>query len=454
MNNAAFCCTEFVNRFQQAMDQECQVPADDSILVAVSGGADSVALLHLLVQQGYSCLAAHCNFSLRGEESNGDEAFVRDFCRSLKVPCRFIRFDTRAFADQNKMSIEMAARQLRYDWFSELLVSESLDWIATGHHGNDAIETFFLNLTRGTGIKGLTGIAWQRDRLIRPLLFARSEEIVAYCSLFNLEFRTDSTNRDTTILRNKIRHQLVPLLTGINPAFFDTMQRNMGLLHEAGEVFEEAVAQFVSQYVVVENGSVIIPVSKIHEHPQRRSFLFAILRSYGFNSAVVDEVVKGLTGIAGRQYFSDTHRLVRDRYNLLVVEREELADEVYYIEADDWLVNKPLGLKLKVFKKEEAFRFSTNPKVAHFDADQIDFPLTIRRWRQGDQFQPLGMEQFQKLSDFFINQKLSILDKEQTWLLLSNDDIIWIIGRRMDNRYKITGRTRNILEIEITGQVD
>ena len=451
MNNIAFSQADFTNRFKQALDQECQVSADARILVAVSGGADSLALLHLLVQQGYTCLAAHCNFSLRGEESEGDEAFVRDFCQSLKVPCRFIRFETRAFAEQNKLSIEMAARQLRYDWFHELMKLENLDWIATGHHGNDAIETFFLNLTRGTGIKGLTGIAWRREGLIRPLLFARSEEIVAYCNHFNLDYRTDSTNQDTTIVRNKIRHQLVPLLTGINPAFFDTMQRNMELLREAGEVFDQAVAQFTSQYVVNENELVIIPVSRIKEHLQRRSILFSILRPYGFNGAVVDEVVKGLDGLAGRQYFSDTHRLVRDRYNLLVVKREELTDEVYYIEAGDWLVNNPIGLKTRVFKKDETFRYSTNPNVVHFDADQIDFPLTMRRWKPGDHFQPLGMDQFQKLSDFFVNQKLSIIDKEQTWLLLSNDDIIWVIGRRMDNRYKITSRSKKILEIEITG---
>lgn len=444
----------FKSRFNQALLARCDVKANDRILVAVSGGADSVALLHLLVGAGLYCEVTHCNFSLRGDESDGDELFVRQLCDENNLICHVIKFDTVDVASKQKVSIEMAARDLRYNWFNALMAQHGMDVLATGHHGNDAIETFFLNLTRGTGIKGLAGISWKRGNLIRPLLFAQSADIIAYCKANGLAFRTDSSNIDTNILRNKLRHQIIPLFEDINPAFFQTMLSNMLLLSEVSEVFTNEVERFKETVVASEEGAVLISLSLLAKHPQRKSLLFEILRPYGFKGAVMDSILSGLDGIPGKQYFSETHRLVRDRYNLILVEREALTQPVFYIQAGEIAITSPLKLAIRVFDRTPDFKYSTHPEVAHFDADLIDFPLEIRSWKNGDQFQPLGMTHFKKLSDYFVNEKFTLIEKEKTWLLISNNDIIWVIGKRLDNRYKVTSLTKHVLEICVEGEFE
>lgn len=449
MSNQIFNVEEFKVRFLNALENQCGVTMPQRLLVAVSGGADSVALLHLLKQAGADCVAAHCNFSLRGAESDGDELFVRELCNRLNLVCIVKRFDTKGYATQKGVSIEMAARELRYQWFSEIMQTENISLVATGHHGNDAIETFFLNLARGTGIKGLTGIAWKRGEVVRPLLFAQASEIIAYCRGCQLDYCTDSTNADVAIIRNKIRHQIIPLFNQINPAFFQTMQHNMGLMKEVSDVFSNEIEVFKEKFVASMEDGLLIPISKMKEHPQKKSLLYEILSPYGFNSAVVDEIVKGLDASPGRQYFSDSHRLVRDRYNLILTVISDEQKSSYYLQAGETDIIEPVKLKIQEFDKEINFQFSINPKIAHFDADLIDFPLELRRWRKGDSFQPLGMAGFKKLSDFFINEKYSLIQKENLWLLISNSDIIWIVGKRMDNRYKVTHNTKRILEISL-----
>jgi tRNA(Ile)-lysidine synthase len=283
--------------------------------------------------------------------------------------------------------------------------------------------------------------------LIRPLLFAQSAEIVAFCKNNGLAFRTDSTNIDTDILRNKLRHQIIPLFEEMNPAFFQTMQSNMALLREVNEVFTSEVDRFKEAVVACEQGAVLISLSLLSNHPHKKSLLFEILRPYGFKGAVMDSILNGLDGIPGKQYFSETHRLVRDRYNLILVEREAQTQPVFYIQAGEFAITAPLALAIRFFDRTPEFKYSTHPKVAHFDADMIDFPLEIRGWKTGDQFQPLGMTQSKKLSDFFIDEKFTLIDKEKSWLLISNNDIIWVVGKRLDNRFKVTSKTKHVLEI-------
>lgn len=447
MSNQIINIEEFKARFLNALKNQCGITMPQRLLVAVSGGADSVALLHLLKHAGADCVAAHCNFSLRGAESDGDELFVRELCNKLNVVCIVKRFDTKGYANHKGISIEMAARELRYRWFSEIMQAENINVVATGHHGHDAIETFFLNLARGTGIKGLTGIAWKRGEVVRPLLFAQASEIIAYCRDCQLVYCTDSTNADVAILRNKIRHQIIPLFNQINPAFFQTMQHNMGLLKEVFDVFSNEIEVFKEQFVASTEDGLLIPISKVKEHPKKKSLLFEVLSPYGFNSAVVDEIVKGLDATPGRQYFSDSHRLVRDRYNLILTDITDEQKRSFYLQAGETDIYEPVKLKIREFDKDVDFQFSTNPKIAHFDADLVDFPLELRKWHKGDFFQPLGMAGFKKLSDFFINEKYSLIQKENLWLLISNSDIIWIVGKRLDNRYKVTQNTKRILEV-------
>ncbi|TCO07762.1 tRNA(Ile)-lysidine synthase [Natronoflexus pectinivorans] len=440
---------KFVQKFRDTLVNQCGVVGSSRILVALSGGADSMALLHLLKHSEMECLAVHCNFSLRGRESDEDEIFVQNICKEWDVELITERFDTTAYVTENGISIEMAARELRYELFNTICREKEIKLIATGHHGDDAIETFFLNLARGTGLKGLTGIAYQRDSIIRPLLFATSQEIIEYCNQQSIPFRTDSTNHETTYLRNKIRHQIVPLFKEINPSFFNTMQNNMEYLTEAWQIFMAEAVKVKEEMIAGTGDSLLIPIKQLNEHSQKKSMLFEILQPYGFSGSVIHNIADSMNGIPGKQFFSQTHRLVVDRYNLVLVPKSETDINQYYINSETEEIDQPIRLSIKTFKKRDDFSFSVNPKKVHLDADLIDFPLIVRTPNAGDRFQPLGMTHFKKISDFFIDQKLSLVEKENTWLLINNDDIAWVIGHRIDNRYKITSTTKTILEVSV-----
>ncbi|WP_026475327.1 tRNA lysidine(34) synthetase TilS [Alkaliflexus imshenetskii] len=438
-----------INRFINVLTTKCKVKEKEPVLVAISGGADSVALLHLFHEAGFQCVAAHCNFSLRGEESDEDERFVTSLCKQLGINCFTQQFDTTGYAKEHKVSIEMAARELRYNWFNNLAETLNINLIATGHHGDDAIESFFLNLTRGTGLKGLTGISWRKEKLIRPLLFAASSDIEKYCNNNNLNYRTDCTNSETKYLRNNIRHRVVPLFREMNPAFFETMQNNMSFLNEAWEIFSREAENVQQQLVAKTDDATLIPIRLINNHPQKRSMLFEMLKPYGFQGNNMEQIVDCLDGIPGKQFFSEQYRLIIDRYNLILLPRYEADHNCYVIEGGQSTIKQPVNLNIRVFERDSLFEYSKNPMTAHFDADLIDFPLTIRRPKPGDRFQPLGMQQHKKLSNFFVDEKLSLIQKEKIWLLTNGTDILWIMGMRIDNRYKVTPKSKRILEIEI-----
>lgn len=439
----------FQIQFQQALEEKCNVLSHNTILVALSGGADSVALLHLLKEANIQCTAAHCNFHLRGAESDEDEEFVKELCKQLNIPLRTIDFQTVEYAEKQKISIEMAARKLRYAWFDDLAKELGVDLIATGHHGDDAIETFFLNLTRGTGIKGLTGISWRRGNIIRPLLFASAQEIKDYCQENSLSFRTDSTNQETIFYRNKIRSEIIPLFKEMNPSFFTTMQNNMEYLKESREIIEDELTKIQLQITAREGDSFLIPISVIKKYAHRRSLILDLLQPYGFSGQQIHQIVKTADTLPGKQFLSSTHRLVVDRFNLILTPISEQDKNRYSVSDGVARIKHPLHLTFKKYLRTAEFQFSKDPKLIHLDADLLEFPLFLRHPLVGDKFQPLGMSNFKKLSDFFIDEKLSIIEKEETWLLLNGEEIVWVIGRRIDNRFKITHRTKNILEIEL-----
>jgi tRNA(Ile)-lysidine synthase len=427
-----------------------QVMPDQRILVALSGGADSMALLNVLLMLGYNCEAAHCNFHLRGDESDEDERFVADYCRKKQVPLHIKHFDTEEESGQKGISIEMAARELRYQWFWELVEKMGFHQLATGHHGDDMIETFFLNLARGTGVRGLRGMRECNDTLLRPLLAFRREEIEKWCYQNQIPFRTDSSNLDTAYQRNFIRHNILPEMEKLNPSFFSTMQRNFKNIDDVWQVFLNHMEELKQELLAREGEHMLIPIRLIREHPQREVVLFEILRPYGFNGATISEIIESFEGIPGKQFFSQNYRLVRDRYNLILLPRDTEETEMFYIEnGQEEVLAGSLSMKLKQYEVNKDFKFSRDPQCIHLDADCIDFPLKVRRWHQGDLFRPLGMEKFKKLSDFFVDEKLSRVEKEQVWLLLSGEDIAWVVGYRIDDRFKVTKTTENILEIRI-----
>jgi tRNA(Ile)-lysidine synthase len=429
------------------------VRKEHPVLVALSGGADSMALLHVFMESGYKCQAAHCNFHLRDEESDEDEKFVVNYCLGRNIPLHVRHFYTKEEAAKRGVSVEMAARELRYSWFWELMDKENFYWLATGHHGDDMIETFFLNLARGTGLRGLKGMQFRSGQLIRPMLTLRRTQIEQYCYEQGIPFRTDSSNTDTAFQRNNIRHNVLPVMNLLNPSFFNTMMHNFRNLEEAWQIVEKEVISVRKEIVAEEGDQMMIPIRLIEKHPQRSTILFELLRPYGFNSQTVSEIIDSFETIPGKQFFSANYRLVRDRFNLVVVPIREFKDELFYIDSEEKEILSPVHLKIRQFERKNDFRISRLPDCVHLDADHIDFPLVIRHWHKGDQFRPLGMETFKKLSDFFVDEKLSLVEKERTWLLLSGDDIVWVIGQRIDDRFKVTSNTKNILEIKALNSV-
>jgi len=439
-----------LNQFFSFFKNECHFKAGQKILVAFSGGADSLALLHMLKATGVDVIAAHCNFNLRGEESDSDELFVRGFCNENNIQLFVKSFDTIEYSKQNGVSIEMAARDLRYAWFDELVEINHLDWIATGHHKDDSIETFFLNLTRGTGVKGLTGIKPVTGNIIRPLMTFSRKELEAYCKENKLEFRTDSSNLESVYTRNKIRNEIIPLFQLLNPSFGDTMLKNMDRLQQVSDYVSSSIEDLKREFIVEQDDSVLISLRHVNDFKDKHLILFEVLHPYGFNGSVIEDVLEVINqDISGKQFFSSTHRLIKDRQNLIVVPVKEEVDQQFYISYDEDYVNHPVEINIERGIDSDSFQIDKSVKVAQFDQDLLEYPLTIRKWEQGDCFRPLGMKNFKKISDYFIDTKFSLQQKEDTWLMLSGNDIIWIIGHRTDDRFKITPKTNKIIKFTL-----
>lgn len=440
-----------INDFISFLHTQCGYQKGQRILVALSGGADSMALLHLLHRCNADISAAHCNFNLRGEESDGDEQFVKKVVKELGVCLYHQSFDTKQYAQEKKISIEMAARDLRYNWFKELCNEKQMAWIATGHHKDDTIETFFLNLIRGTGIKGLSGIKPVAGNIIRPLLPFSRQDIESFCHKNKIAFRTDSSNLESVYQRNKLRNVILPLFKELNPAFADTMEANIKRLDQVNSFLMQSVEEIKQQLVVDQDDSLLISLQHIEEFKDQELILFELLQPYGFNGNQITELAQVIhEGISGKQFFSAQYRLIKDRVNLILLPHHPQINEcIYYISVDDTKLSDPVALNIYPDLAVEGYKIEKSPLVGQFDADLLEFPLTLRKWKKGDQFRPLGMKSFKKLSDFFIDAKFSLKDKEDVWLLLSGDDIIWIVGYRTDDRYKITPKTRRVTKMNL-----
>lgn len=421
----------------------------DRLLVAVSGGVDSVVLLHLLVQLGYDCTVAHCNFHLRGEESNRDFKFVQQLARTYNLPFFSTDFATQDHASERHLSVEMAARELRYNWFSTLLDEQSLDYVVVAHHADDAVETFFINLTRGSGIHGLAGMKAKQNRVVRPLLLCKRSEIEDYACKNKLCFVYDSTNSDTVYLRNFIRHKIVPQLETINPSFTKTMLNTMSYLRDIEDIYNEYCQQAQQEIVSENNGVYQIPIGKLLKKTAPQTLLYEILSRFGFNSDVSENVFEALQGESGRQFFSNTHRLVKDREMLLIEPIEDTFSERFTIDADVQEILEPLHLQLNKQICNSGVTVNKSKSDAFLDVERLTFPLVLRRWQNGDRFVPFGMKQQKKVSDFLIDNKLSLIKKDQTWVLTSQGHIVWVVGQRIDDRYKITRETKEYIHIKL-----
>jgi len=426
---------------------------DDKILLGVSGGVDSVVMMHLFIQAGYQIAVAHCNYQLRGEESDRDHLFVRDLARKYGLPFFAKRFDTKDCASENGLSVQMAARRLRYQWFEQVRTHNGFDRVAIGHNKDDLSETFLMNLSRGTGLKGLTGIKTRHNNVVRPLLFADRQEILDYCRKHGLAYREDSSNQTTHYHRNKIRHHIIPVFQQINPRFLDTMSENVERFQEAYDLYRLFIEE-KKQELMHQKGSDLYISKQVKEAGACSTLLFEMLREYGFTGQMVKRIALEMEGIPGKAYYSDTHKLIRDRNWLIITPLASPGRELFYLEQVQGRVDTPLPLHLKKIEDTENYQIPRHRDVASVDYDKVDFPLILRKWREGDYFRPLGLDHYKKLSDFFVDRKYSRVDKERAWLLTSGEKIVWIVGDRLDDRFKVENQTQRILEIKYLREED
>ena len=425
-----------------------------------------MVLADLLLKAKVEFVAAHCNFHLRGEESNGDEKFVRDYAERNDIQCFVKHFDTESYAAENGVSIEMAARDLRYAWFEELRQQLGYDKIAVAHHADDQAETFFINLLRGAGLRGLKGMQPQNGVIIRPLLWTSREEIHQYAVENSITWHEDHTNAETVYLRNKIRNQLLPVFDELHPEARQGLYKSLEHLSAENELYRALLKEKLTQIVEHDGDVQRIPYSafldcfvprndakrlsevkvpELVEGPTSFQLLFEWLRQYGFNTDQCHFIFDAMKTGIGNKYFSPTHQLVIGRNELQLSEIKSIEDEEIQIEVGEEEILSPIHLQFSKLQKTVDFVIDKSTDVAQLDFNKLKFPLTLRHWHHGDRFHPLGMKGSKLLSDFFMDQKFTECQKHNVWLLVSADnDIVWVVGYRIDDRYKVTNSTKTI----------
>lgn len=431
--------------FTAHLHQNWSLLQGKKLLLAVSGGIDSMVMVDLFRKSTFDIGIAHCNFQLRGSESTADQQFVENYGRQNNIPVFTTTFDTQKFAEDFKLSIQVAARELRYQWFGELLQSEKYDFLLTAHHADDNLETFLINMSRGTGIEGLTGIPKQNNQIIRPLLDFSREAIEAYAKDNQLEWREDSSNATDNYLRNKIRHDLVPVLKALNPQFLATFQKTQDYLQQTQTMAEDAAILVYQQVAQQANDEVHFNIGKLKKLSNYRSYLYQWLREYGFTAW--EDIYELTESQSGKQVLAPKYRLVRSRHFLILAPRQRQDSRYFCIEEGQREINFPVRMQLI----EESAVFNASNNVIFVDAHKLQYPLILRKWEEGDFFLPFGMNgQSKKISKLFKDEKLSPLQKEQTWILCSAGQIVWIVGIRADERFKVEPTTTQILKITLT----
>lgn len=467
----------FLRRIKAYINAHGLLVDGQRVIVALSGGADSVALLLVLQRLGYACEAVHCNFHLRGDESCRDERFVRSLCQRLSVPLQVVEFHTTAYAASHHISIEMAARDLRYDYFRKAANEAGITAVAVAHHLNDSAETFLLNLMRGTGINGLRGIRPKNGLIVRPLLCVTRQEILSFLHGMEQPYVTDSTNLQDDFTRNKIRLKLLPLMQTINPSVQQSIVATADRLSELANVYDKLIGKGKSRVTAplseAGEGAFAIDDAALQREPMPESLLFELLRPLGFNSAQVRSIYAIVrTETSGRTFTSSTWRVVKDRSRLLVTplsatsglnapSAEEITieeDGTVLYDGKEAITGEEAGvasfdgnkhLCVSIMPRTEDFVIPRSKQCVCLDADKLRFPLTLRRWRLGDKFVPLGMKGTKKVSDYLTDRKFSLLRKERQWVLCSTDRIVWLVGERPDDRFKVQEATRRLLRAEL-----
>ena len=418
------------------------------IICAVSGGVDSMVMAYILHKLELNIIIATCNFNLRDEESDKDQQLVEQFCLKNNISFRTISFDTKKYAKEKKLSIQMAARELRYNWFLKLLKAEKADYIAIAHNLNDSIETFFINLSRGTGIKGLTGIKNKKGHIIRPLLFANRDDIYNFAQKENVPFREDATNAETKYYRNYIRHKIIPLFQELNNSSFKNFENTIANIQNVEEYYRTQITSTIDNLVIKTNSSEYIDIQTILSHNNNKLIIFEWLNPKGFNKDQINNIELSIKkGDSGKIFYSDNYKLYRESDKLLLEPLKEDVNENIKIVIEN-INSKIQGYNISIINIDKDFKISNDKNTAQLDFEKIIFPLTISEWKKGDKFQPLGMNNNKLVSDFITDLKIPSRNKHNILTLKSEEEILWIVGYRIDNRYRITENTKTILQIK------
>lgn len=435
-------------RFIKQVKKQNLFSSKDNLLLAVSGGVDSVVLCELCRQAGFEFTIAHCNFQLRGEESERDEAFVKKLAGKYKVNVESKKFDTEKYAAENKLSVQEAARGLRYEWFQELVGVKKKAYLLTAHHADDNIETLMMNFFRGTGLQGLTGIPAKTSYIRRPLLDFWKDELLAFATENNLDFVEDSSNLSSKYTRNYFRNELLPAIAKVYPQVKENLADNIDRFRDTDKLYNFTTEMLVKKICRVKGNEVHIPVKQLMEY-QNKALIYTIISKYGFLEKQVNEVEKLAESESGRYIVSPDkrYRIIKHRHWFIVSPVIPSESENIIIEEADKEILFTNGKLL--IEKTNGIQTVTDNSIACLDARKISYPLLLRKWKTGDYFYPLGMKKKKKLSRFFIDQKLSLTDKEKVWVLESDQRIIWVVGYRIDERLKVTDSTKQILRLSV-----
>lgn len=437
--------------FHEFIEANHLVKHGDRILLAVSGGIDSMVMAHLFQNLPNEIAVAHCNFSLRGSESDSDEELVMNFAQSRSIPFFSTRFNTLSYAKEKGISTQMAARDLRYAWFEKIRNEKKFSSVSIAHNLDDKIETMIINLIRGTGTTGMAGIRPVTGKIIRPLLFASRERISEYCDRNGVEYREDRSNLETKYIRNKIRHLIIPVMKEINPSVLATLDETAERFADSDKIITEYISSLRTGITEERNGSTIFDLNGLKVHLRNRTVLFELFSPYGINNMQLRDLENIIGGRTGSQIYTATHRIIRNRNELIVNEIVSSGTFYQVIGSPDELTGLPFELKAEYLAIDDSFRPPSNPLCACLDAEKALFPITLRSWQPGDHFFPLGMDGKKKLSDYFTDRKYSLPEKEKKLVLESGGKIMWIVGDRIDERFKITPDTTQAIILKVSG---